>query len=165
MAILKKKRSEKLFDLLKRFRLESINLSTNSFGVSLSYTNWDAEAAWILYVELLTRITTQPLLEETGIEKSALDSVYSIFKTSRDVLKNYGKNAKSFSRVAILVLNKILRPFTSKWHLLSENGIFEDENKCLEFRSELEDLRLKLTRYAKLLAEMAEVDDLTELEE
>ena len=34
----------------------------------------DKNAAWALYIELLTRITTQPLPIEHGDEKAALDS-------------------------------------------------------------------------------------------
>lgn len=45
-------------------------------------TDWepqvkDSEAAWEMYVELLTRTATQPLPDDAGVEKSALESVYS----------------------------------------------------------------------------------------
>lgn len=160
----KKRKLEKLIDIFKRFKLESISLSTASAGVEISYTNWDAEAAWILYVELLTRITTQPLSENTGIEKCALDSVHELFSITREVLKGYGRNAKSFTRIAIIVLNQMVRPFTSKWHMLSENGAFDSRDKCQEFRIELEQLRIKLVSYARLLAEMSGADDLTNVE-
>lgn len=36
----------------------------------------DSEAAWKMYLELLTRITTQPLPDNSGMESSALESVY-----------------------------------------------------------------------------------------
>lgn len=162
--IQKKKKLEKLCDIFKRFKLESINLSLDSAGIELSYTNWDAEAAWILYVELLTRIATQELGADEGIEITALESVHSIFAITRDVLRNYGKNAKSFTRIAVIVLNKIVRPFTSKWHPLSQDGAFSENEKKNEFRNDLSNLRTKLICYAKLLAEMANVDDLTEID-
>lgn len=39
----------------------------------------DRDAAWDLYVELLTRITTQNLQPDHGDEKTALDRVYALF--------------------------------------------------------------------------------------
>lgn len=158
-----KKTIYKLEQIFRRFKIENINLSTTSAGIDISYTNYDAEAAWILYVELITRVTTQPLDDECGTEKCALESVHSIFNQTREVLKLYGRNAKSFTRIAIIVLNQVVRPFTSKWHPLSEVGCFNDEKKCAEFRRELNNLRINLTNYAKLLADMAHVDDLTEI--
>jgi hypothetical protein len=159
----KKRKIGKLLDLLKRFKLEKIYISSQS-GVEISYTNWDAEAAWILYVELVTRTATQPLKDGTGIEKTALDSIHSLFPTVREVLKLYGRNARDFTRIAILVLNKLIRPFTSKWHLLSVNNAFEKEDKRNEFRLELEELRLDLLQYASLLADMAKVEDFSIIE-
>lgn len=153
----------KLGEIFRRFKIEIISLSSAALEVDISYTNYDAEAAWILYIELVTRVTTQPLNDDCGIEKSALDSVYSLFAVTRDVLKMYGRNAKSFTRIAIIVLNQIIRPFTSKWHVLSENGCFNDKERCKEFRNELKDLQVNLVNYARLLADMAKVDDLTEL--
>lgn len=158
-----KKRFEKLGQIFKRFKIENVCLSPTSSSLSISYTNYDAEAAWILYVELLTRIATQPLEEKCGVEKCALDSIYSIFGITREVLKIYGRNAKSFTKIAIVVLNQIIRPFTSKWHAQLEAGCFNDEEKCLLFRCELETLRKNLLKYSSLLAEMARVDDLTDI--
>ena len=41
----------------------------------------DKNAAWALYIELWTRITTQLLPIAHGDEKTALDSVYALFAT------------------------------------------------------------------------------------
>ena len=63
------------------------------------------------------------------------------------------------------MLNQVIRPFTAKWHKVSiENG-FEDQEQCQVFRQELENLQSKLRIYTKMLADMAGVEDLTELEE
>jgi hypothetical protein len=48
----------------------------------------DKDAAWELYIELLTRITTQRLEPPEGDEKTALDSVYAIFAITRSIIKN-----------------------------------------------------------------------------
>ena len=88
--------------LFKDFELQTLNLSASlgvvSAGVSLRKTNKntdlkvadvelsfkevDKDAAWELYIEMLTRITTQALPAEEGDEQTALDSVYSLFRTT-----------------------------------------------------------------------------------
>ena len=123
----------------------------------------DISAAWDMYVELLTRIATQPLDPDKGDEEAALQSIYSLFGTTRGILKEKGRTAKEFTRISIVILNAILRPFTSKWHKKKEDGAFADETLCKQFRDELETIRKALCAYAVLLADMAHVEDLTQL--
>lgn len=65
----------------------------------------DKAAAWELYVELLTRITTQLLAQDHGDEKTALDNVYSLFPITREVIKNNGWHCIEFTKIAVIVLN------------------------------------------------------------
>ncbi len=123
----------------------------------------DKTAAWELYVELLTRITTQSLDHAHGDEKTALDSVYSIFPTTRDVMKRNGRHCIEFTKIAVLILNQKVRPFTAKWHRLASEEAFSDQEKCAEFRQELIQLQNILKIYTQMLADMAGVEDLTEL--
>ena len=64
-------------------------------------------------------------------------------------------------RMDILAL---VRPFTAKWHGESLSGAFEDPEKREEFRKELETLQKNLLNYNRMLAEIAGVEDLTDLE-
>ena len=82
----------------------------------------DREAAWKLYIELLTRITTQALPIKVGDEQSVLESIHSLFKTTRQVLKEQGQDCIEFTKIAIVVLNQVVRPFTAKWHPKSIAG-------------------------------------------
>jgi len=125
----------------------------------------DKDAAWELYVELLTRIATQPLPTERGDEQTALESIHTLFSLTRSTIKNHGRDCINFTKIAVVVLNQIVRPFTAKWHRLSVAGAFKDTEKCQEFRKELEALQVNLRQYTKMLADMAGVEDLTELEE
>ncbi|MGB7815660.1 MAG: hypothetical protein WBL28_04840 [Methylotenera sp.] len=125
----------------------------------------DMNAAWELYIELLTRTATQPLGEEDGDEKTALDSIHSLFAITRQVLKDNSKDCKEFSKIAIVVLNQVVRPFTAKWHRLSLQGAFNEPEKCKDFRIDLNLLQMKLSKFSKMLAEMAGVEDLTGLYE
>ena len=123
----------------------------------------DQNAAWEMYVEMATRITTQRLPLEHGDEKTALDSVYLLFPTTRDILIKYGRNCKIFPILAIKILNQVVRPFTAKWHRRSLEGDFEQEITCLMFRSELESLQEVLREYMQVLAKMAGVEDFADL--
>lgn len=105
-------------------------------------TEWNAKdedkkAAWEMYIELLTRITTQPLAPSSGDENSALDSVYSLFPTTRNILKSNGPGCIEFSKIAIIVLNQVVRPFTAKWHPISLKDGFDDDKTARKFRREL----------------------------
>ncbi|MGZ4864973.1 MAG: hypothetical protein ACXV7G_11005 [Halobacteriota archaeon] len=147
--------------------------------------NWapderEREAAWEMYVELATRIAVVELKPDEGLLCEALDSFYSLFQTTREILKKYspsvarpkGKDAISFGHIAVAVLNQVIRPVLAKWHPLLvdyENkrspsvSIAEHEQNWLEaptLRRELNDTRLVLIRYADTLAEVAGVPSL-----
>lgn len=62
------------------------------------------------------------------------------------------------------MLNQVIRPFTAKWHKLSLEEAFEDKKQCDTFREELKRLQLLLGIYTQMLADMADVEDLTKLE-
>ena len=125
----------------------------------------DKSAAWELYIELLTRISTQPLPDQDGDEQSALDSIYSLFPTTRDVIKRNGRGCIEFTKIAVVILNQLVRPFTAKWHKLSLEYAFDDPHQCHEFRDELRELQEYLKRYTQMLGQMAAVEsDLTSLE-
>ena len=113
---------------------------------------------------MLTRIVTQPLPSEAGDEQTALESVYSLFSTTREILRRRGRRTLQFSKVAIPVLNQVVRPFTAKWHKENLADAFREERKRKKFRQELENLQEDLRNYNRLLAEIAGVEDLTDLE-
>ena len=132
--------------------------------MEISFEPADKDAAWELYIEMLTRIVTQPLPSEAGDEKTALDSVYALFGITREILRRHGSGTIKFSMVAIPVLNQVVRPFTAKWHKESLAGAFDRKSKRKEFRRELEILQSELRNYNSLLADIAGVEDLTDLE-
>lgn len=154
----------KLRDLFEKWGLTGLKIKTPILEMDWAPSDVDKEAAWDLYVELLTRITTQALPDEDGVESTALESVYRLFPITRETLKHYGRKAVGFSRIAIIVLNQIVRPFTAKWHRLANNDAFNDPANCKIFRNELVDLQEQLKNYTKLLADLASVEDLTEMQ-
>ena len=151
--------------LFRKFRLDRVKFSAKFAEAEFQFVDADEDAAWELYVELLTRAATQPLPDKEGVELSALNSVHSWFETTRQILRRHGRQSQSFSKVAIPVLNQVVRPFTTKWHRLAEQGKLCDPKFRAEFRRELNDIQTELRKYNSMLAEIASVEDLTDLED
>lgn len=153
-----------LGSLLSNFQLEKVRLGPAWANVEISFDQSDQDAAWELYVEMLLRVVTQPLPSEGGDESTALNSIYALFPVTREILRRRGRSAISFSKVAIPVMNQVVRPFTTKWHPQSLAGALGDAEKRTEFRQDLEALQSDLRNYNRLLAQIAGVEDLTDLE-
>jgi hypothetical protein len=154
----------KIKKLFENWDMTSLELNLGFLKTEWNPQESDREAAWELYVEMLTRIITQPLPDEHGDEKTALDSIYSMFGITREVLKRKGRDCIQFTKIAVVVLNQIVRPFTAKWHRLSLQGAFSDPEQCAVFRQELAALQVELCKYSKLLADIAQVEDLTAIQ-
>lgn len=154
----------KLREWLDKWSMTSLKINPPFLEMEWKPSNHDENAAWELYIELLTRITTQHLSPDHGDEETALKSVYSLFVLTREVIKRQGRHCIEFTKIAIVILNQIVRPFTAKWHKLSIAKAFDDPNQCKVFREELANLQTVLRKYTKMLADMAGVEDLTTLE-
>jgi hypothetical protein len=152
-------------DFLERWGLSCLRIKLGFLEGQFNPLDPDREAAWNLYVELLTRVTTQGLAPEDGDEKTALDSFQAIFPLTREILRQHGSGCGEFAKLAIPVLNQIIRPFTAKWHRLALAGAFQEVGRCREFRAELAALQQLLRGYTRALAAMAEVEDWTDLED
>ncbi len=93
----------------------------NIAGQQLQFKlNVEQTAAWKLYVELNTRISTQPLSKKDGLLREALSSLYIIFGVTRDILKEAGPGVaigpNSFGYYAMEILNQVIRPLLAKWN-------------------------------------------------
>ncbi len=157
------------------------------FGIGSISGTWEPDenerrAAWEMYVELVTRISVQELGPEEGFLREALTSLYSLFGTTRQILRDHGpevaqlskRSELSFGTIAVRVLNEALRPFLATWHpALSYHETARPENvspidheraweKAPELRAELNELRGTLRGYADLLGKVAGVPSLIE---
>lgn len=151
---------------LNKWNMSSLKINAKFLEMEFNPLDADKDAAWELYIELLTRITTQELANDDGDEQSALNSIYQIFGLTREIIKNNKRNCIEFSKIAIVMLNQKIRPFTARWHKKSLIG-FSEEDKTT-FRVELKELQKELRIYTQMLGEMAgveEINDLTMLEE
>ena len=103
-------------------------------------------------------MATQYLEPDEGDEKAALYSIHTIFNGIKYICKKYGPQCYKFTRISVVTLNEVIRPFTSKWHKYIVNEEFYDKRE--EFMSELQ---LKLREFTNLLAEMCGIEDITEV--
>ena len=115
----------KIKDLFEKWNITGLKVKTPIMDMEWKPSDPDKDAAWDLYIELLTRISTQQLLDKEGVEKTALLSIYSLFDITRKTLKEHGRPCVKFSKIAIIILNQVIRPFTAKWHQKNQNGAFE----------------------------------------
>ncbi|MFG3041186.1 hypothetical protein ACGFYZ_30215 [Streptomyces sp. NPDC048330] len=140
----------------------------------------ERKAAWELYVELATRISVVEMGEDEGLLREALSSLYTMFATTREILRRYGPAVAphvapgqvTFGALAVNVLNLSIRPLLSRWHpLLTAHEATRPENvdpveherqweRAAELRAEIESVRQVLLSLSKALREVAGVADL-----
>ena len=149
--------------LLEQWDLSSLKIKAGFLEMEWTPKDEDKSAAWELYVEMVTRVATQRLAPDEGQEGAALASIYQLFPLTREIIKRNGRYCINFARIAVVVLNQVVRPFTAKWHRQMVDGVLAPE-KSVAFRKELDELQGKLRNYTRLLADLAGVEDLTDLE-
>jgi hypothetical protein len=93
-------------DFLEQWGLSSLKIKLGFLEGEFARRDADRAAAWELYVELLTRVTTQYPSLVDGDEKAALDSTYEIFPLTREILRRQGSGCGEFAKLAIPVLNQ-----------------------------------------------------------
>ena len=168
---------------MAKLREVKVNFSLPYIGsIEGTWAPDDAErrAAWEMYVELVTRISVAELRPDEGLLREALSSLYSLFNTTRTLLRSYGPGVAqakgqgqlSFGYLALAILNTVLRPTLTYWHprLLEYEharpaaiSLFEYERTwedAAALRNELNRVRSILIEYANLLADVAGVPSL-----
>lgn len=142
----------------------------------------ERDAAWEMYVELITRVTVVELKPDEGLLREALSSYYSLFETTRRILREHGpvvarpkgrqSDRLSFGEIAVAILNDVVRPLLAKWHPLllhyeaqrvpAESPMQHEREWPLaaELRVEISSVRKILVMYADVLAKIADVPPL-----
>jgi len=114
----------------------------------------DQAAAHEFLTELRTRITTQPLPYQYGVEARALESLWEVFGHAREAMKKHPGCAK-FADAVTRTLNIDIRPVTAKWHRAHTEGRLNSRDGADDFRADLANVQDKLRRFAAVLHEMA----------
>jgi hypothetical protein len=160
-----------------------VKLNLKIFEISGTWEPNEAErrAAWELYTELITRIAVVPLGVDEGLIREALDSLYSLFGSTREILRRYGPEIAepkpdgqyNFGYLSVALLNVVMRPFLARWHPALEDweaahpvakSRQDRESAWPEadtLRRELESMRVTIEQYCALLAKACGVPDLS----
>jgi hypothetical protein len=169
--------------ILRAPKTVQVGLDLKIFSISGTWEPNDAErqAAWELYIELITRIAVVPLPAGQGLLSEALSSLYSLFATTRDILRRHGPSIAepkrdaqpNFGYLAVAMLNIAIRPLLARWHPILDDwessrppgrSRAEHEQEWPqgpELRAELDTVQSVLTSYAHLLATACGVPDLS----
>ena len=160
---------------MPRLRLEGValNLPFGIGGVSWSPDRAERDAAWHLYVELVTRVATQPLSVNEGSLREALTSLHQLFAVTRQILRDggpeVGSGPASVGGIAIAVLNQGIRPLLAEWHPRLEDWERQQPTKTsrraherswdheMALRADLNGLTEDLAKYVEALALIAGV--------
>ncbi|WP_280723883.1 hypothetical protein [Kitasatospora sp. MAA4] len=153
-------------------RLTEVKITVPQLSELTFVVNNDArQVAWQLFIETVTRTSTQSLRDGEGIIREALTSLYGLFSTTREVLKSSRPSVPAaggltVENLAINMLNKELRPFLSRWHpLLKEFEDLHPGRPDAEWsssgvcREELRALQARMHSYALGFAKLAGVPD------
>jgi len=143
---------------------EVIRLSDELAARPWKPTEKDREAAWILYTELRTRISTQPLHYRSGDEETALKSLYDLFDLTRKTIENKGPECSHFATIAIQVVTTHIRPLTAKWHKKKIAGRLQNDDDRRLFRHELQIVQARLISFCRILGALAEGDGYLDLD-
>lgn len=157
-----------------------LNLHVLEIAGTWEPNNAERQAAWELYVELVTRVSVVPMRADEGLLREALTSLYSLFATTREVLRTHGpevaepkRNGQyNFGYLAVAMLNFGVRPLLARWHPELEDWESRrpadrsrrDHEQVWPqadvLRATLTDTRSILAAYADLLAEACGVPSL-----
>jgi len=128
-------------------------LQMNYSEISMKITP-DQAAAHQFLAELRTRVSTQPLPYQHGVEARALESMWEVFGHARDAIKK-NPGCDTFAISTTDVLNRVVRPLTAKWHRAYKEGRLNGRDGADEFRGELQNVQKELRAFAAELHEMA----------
>ena len=123
--------------------------------------------AHALWVELTTRITTQPLHYRSGEEETAINSVHNLFQKTRELIEKH-PDAIYFQALSLNLINRTLRPYNARWHrwITTRKAIpgipdksmliIQDEQVRRKFREELIELQNILSYYVQAFRALSE---------
>lgn len=160
----------------KELNLESVDVKVPLVGtLKVKISDAHRIVAWKLFIELSTRVTSQPLAAGEGIIRDALDSLHRLFDIVRAELKSMTpspipvtQGTYTVESYAVRMLNDGLRPMLRRWHprlmKWEKRNLAESDWPLAEYcRADLEKTRQIVLAYTWGLAEMLKVAELVNL--
>ena len=138
--------------------------STKSKGGA--FTLEDRDAAWQLYIELMSRHVDRAKKVEECNPFTVMDSFEGLFQARTEIFREAGsKSVKTLNKI-MPFLNETIRPFVQKWRLESKDGAFNGEYMMSvrrpEFYREAEVLYEEIQTMCDTMARIAGVQNLAE---
>jgi hypothetical protein len=106
----------------RSMRLTGVTVSVPQLSqLNFAVTHESQLVAWKLFVEMLTRVSTQPLTEGSGRVRSALTSLHGLLGFVRETLKESPPSRRTghqptVEQLALILVISDLRPFVTRWH-------------------------------------------------
>lgn len=100
------------------------------------------------------RIVTRRLAYVDGDEKSALNSVHSLFEFARETCEENGPACHRFSDLVWTLLNVHVEPLTAQWHKRFVDGSLKEDDRH-EFRSVLLELQCTVRYFEQMFLVLA----------
>ena len=158
--------------LREKFQLTTVKVMVPRVSeLTFAINNDTRNTAWTLFIETITRVSTQPLADDAGFIRETLTSLYGLFSIIRNELKVArpsvsAPGSQTVEHLAVTMLNLELRPFLSSWH--PRLTTFEHDHpdgpesawaQREECRSELLQIQQNLVIYALSFARIAGIHD------
>lgn len=149
--------------LLEKWDLTSLKITAPFLEMQWEPNDEDKTAALELYVELITRAATQGFDPDEGDEAAALKSVHELFPLTRETIKRQGRHCINFTHIAPWSCSTRRCPVHRQ--VVSAGARQAARRRSMgAFRAEHGALQTDLCNYTRLPADMADVEDLTNLE-
>jgi hypothetical protein len=160
----------------RAMRLTEVTVSVPQLSqMRFAVTRESQLVAWKLFVELLTRVSTQPLHDGQGRIQSALTSLFGLLGFVRGVLQENVPSQRTgreptVEQLALMMVINDLRPFVTAWNqrfsdwraknpeAAETEWPFDDE--C---RADLVTLQRNLRTYVHSFGELARVPNVAEI--
>jgi len=164
------------------FEIDEIEIGTGSGKVKIKPNHEDLQIAYRLWVELRTRKLGLPFEEDHDVITEVYSSWYEFFRITRELIKavpiskvRRQESTQLLVKISIDVLNKAIRPHLTKWQARYRHWIEmelrrqggndvppqELQKRFPEYKqlvSELKNTNAQLVAYAKILAEILQLD-------
>jgi hypothetical protein len=153
-----------------RLRLAKVKLTVPVLG-ELEFESSEAqrEAGWRIFVEIATRVASQPLPQDRGLLGEAIASMHKLFDIVRTELKGMPPSPRTDRHtvefLATHLLNACLRPFLAQWHASLETWLADKSHTeatwpdAAACREHLENTRKAVLEYAEQLGKLAGVSN------
>jgi hypothetical protein len=135
-----------------------INLPFGLGSANYNTTPTSRIIAWKLYIQLVTRKAALPFDEEFDVISEVYDSLYDLFKITRDLLSGLSpqefQHEQGIASLVLRVLNDGIRPHLTKWQ--AEYRAWLEVNAVLEENRNLkpQEIQRKFPGYEELVSDL-----------